>query len=255
MSNARIDSAAAGWDAGWWLAAERRYSPNFNARPEGTTVDLVVLHHISLPPGVFGGDEVARAFREPAQSAGNAELEAIAHLQVSAHFFLRRGGSLQQFVSCDDRAWQAGVSCWHGRHACNDYSIGIEIEGDAVQPSRPHSTPALDRCCSHRGPLSGPRGHHAQRNCGRAQGDPARRLIFTCAALGGLGPACTAPGVFWLRQLECHVDVAARRVRVRADDVPCRPDPAPRRDQRGMATVSVTSIPKPVGSGPMPHRR
>ena len=59
MSNALAIDSTAAWDAGWWLAAERRYSPNFNARPEGTTVDLVVLHHISLPPGVFGGDEVA----------------------------------------------------------------------------------------------------------------------------------------------------------------------------------------------------
>lgn len=144
MSNALAIDSAAAWDAGWWLAAERRYSPNFNARPEGTTVDLVVLHHISLPPGVFGGDEVAAFFENRLNPCGNAELEAIVHLQVSAHFFLRRGGLLQQFVSCDDRAWQAGVSCWHGRHACNDYSIGIEIEGDAVQPFTAAQYKALD---------------------------------------------------------------------------------------------------------------
>ncbi len=137
--------AGTGWDAGWWLAAERRCSPNFNARPDGSTVDLVVLHHISLPPGVFGSDEVASFFENRLDPRGNAELEAIAHLQVSAHFFLRRDGSLQQFVNCDARAWQAGVSCWHGRHVCNDYSIGIEIEGDAVQPFDAAQYAQLDR--------------------------------------------------------------------------------------------------------------
>lgn len=142
MSNQ--SGSAPGWDAGWWLAAERRCSPNFNARPEGCAVELVVLHHISLPPGVFDGDAVAAFFENRLNPGGNVELEAIAHMQVSAHFFLRRDGSLQQFVSCDDRAWQAGISCWRGQHACNDYSIGIEIEGDAVQPFTAAQYAALD---------------------------------------------------------------------------------------------------------------
>ena len=163
MNNALAIDPAAAWDAGWWLAAERRYSPNFNARPEGTTVDLVVLHHISLPPGVWG-DEVAGLFENRLNPCGNAELEAIVHLQVSAHFFCAAAGLLQQFVSCDDRAWQTGVSCWHGRHACNDYSIGIEIEGDAVQPftTAQYAGAGPAACRSHRCPLSGPRCHHAQ---------------------------------------------------------------------------------------------
>jgi len=144
MNSAKATDPAMAWDAGWLLAAERRYSPNFNARPHGTTVDLVVLHHISLPPGVFGGDEVAAFFENRLDPDGNAELESIAHMQVSAHFFLRRDGTVQQFVSCDDRAWQAGVSCWRGRHACNDYSIGIEIEGDAVQSFTTEQYAALD---------------------------------------------------------------------------------------------------------------
>ena len=135
---------APAWLDGWWTGAERRASPNFNARPPGIAVELVVLHHISLPPGVFGGDEVAAFFENRLDSRGHVELEAIAHLRVSAHFFLRRDGSLQQFVSCDDRAWQAGVSCWQGRHACNDYSIGIEIEGDAVQAFAAAQYAALD---------------------------------------------------------------------------------------------------------------
>lgn len=93
---------------------------------------------------MFGGDEVTAFFENRLDPQGNAELEAIANLRVSAHFFLRRDGSMQQFVSCDDRAWQAGVSCWRGRHACNDYSIGIEIEGDAVQPFEAEQYAALD---------------------------------------------------------------------------------------------------------------
>ncbi len=140
-----VTCTAPQWDNdGWWPAAERRLSPNFNARPDGTTVDLVVLHHISLPPGIFGGDEVAAFFENRLDPRGTPELEAISHLQVSAHFFLRRDGSLQQFVSCDDRAWQAGISCWRGRQGCNDYSIGIEIEGDAVQCFEARQYVALD---------------------------------------------------------------------------------------------------------------
>lgn len=144
MNSSPAIAANAAWQDGWWLAAERRCSPNFNARPDGSVIDLVVLHHISLPPGRFGGDEVGAFFENRLDPRGNLELEAIAHLQVSAHFFLRRDGSLQQFVSCDDRAWQAGVSCWRGRHACNDYSIGIELEGDAVQRFEAAQYAALD---------------------------------------------------------------------------------------------------------------
>ncbi len=104
-------------------------SPNFDARPDGTRVTLVVIHGISLPPGEFGGDGIVRLFTNRLEPAQHPYFAAIATLRVSAHFLIRRDGGLVQFVSCHDRAWHAGASSWNGRDACNDYSIGIELEG------------------------------------------------------------------------------------------------------------------------------
>jgi N-acetyl-anhydromuramoyl-L-alanine amidase len=118
------------WSNGWFSGARRIDSPNFDARPEGATLDVVVLHHISLPAGVFEGDAVERLFLNQI-SADDLELGELSSLRVSAHFFLRRGGELLQFVSVNDRAWHAGTSSWRGRERCNDFSIGIEIEGDS----------------------------------------------------------------------------------------------------------------------------
>ena len=119
------------WLDGWWSAAARRESPNFDARSEGAAVELVVLHHISLPAGVFGGDAVAALFENRLADSDDPQLAALAELRVSAHFFIRRDGAAVQFVSVDQRAWHAGVSAWRGRAGCNDFSIGIELEGDA----------------------------------------------------------------------------------------------------------------------------
>jgi N-acetyl-anhydromuramoyl-L-alanine amidase len=91
--------------------------------------DLVVLHSISLPPGQFGGPEVEAFFRNRLDSAAHPYFEQIKQMKVSAHFFVRRSGEVVQFVSCDRRAWHAGASSWRGREQCNDYSIGIELEG------------------------------------------------------------------------------------------------------------------------------
>ena len=122
------------WRAGWWQDAERRASPNFDARPDGTAAVLVVLHHISLPAGQFDGDAVANFFENRLDVARYPQLAELTDVKVSAHFFVRRGGAVLQFVSCDSRAWHAGVSRWRGRGACNDFSIGIEIEGDHIAP-------------------------------------------------------------------------------------------------------------------------
>jgi AmpD protein len=92
-------------------------------------VSLVVLHSISLPPGEYGGDAVERLFTNRLDADAHAAFAELRGLKVSAHFFLRRDGELLQFVSCDERAWHAGVSSWRGRENCNDYSIGIELEG------------------------------------------------------------------------------------------------------------------------------
>jgi AmpD protein len=117
------------WRQGWWSGAARRSSPNHGARPEGTVVDLVVLHSISLPPGVYGGDAVERLFKNRLDCAAHPSFAPLRGLQVSAHFLLRRDGRWLQFVSCDRRAWHAGASSWRGRDNCNDYAIGIELEG------------------------------------------------------------------------------------------------------------------------------
>jgi len=115
---------------GWWPEAQRRASPNFDLRPDGVATELVVLHHISLPAGQFAGDVVVDFFENRLDCAQYPQLAELANVKVSAHFFVRRGGTVLQFVSCDDRGWHAGVSMWRGRGVCNDFSIGIEIEGD-----------------------------------------------------------------------------------------------------------------------------
>jgi N-acetyl-anhydromuramoyl-L-alanine amidase len=117
------------WSQGWWAGARRSPSPNAGPRPAGTVIDLVVLHSISLPPGQFGGSEVEDFFRNRLDTAAHPYFEQLRDLKVSAHFFVRRSGEVVQFVSCDLRAWHAGASSWRGREQCNDYSIGIELEG------------------------------------------------------------------------------------------------------------------------------
>ena len=117
------------WYAGWWSAARRCYSPNFGPRPAGMPVSLLVVHSISLPPGEYGGDAIERLFTNRLDWDAHAYFQGIRGLRVSAHFLVRRDGQMLQFVSCERRAWHAGRSAWRGRENCNDYSIGIELEG------------------------------------------------------------------------------------------------------------------------------
>jgi len=124
--------------AGQWLPwAERLCSPNADERPPGTRVELAVIHAISLPPGEFGGGHVERFFTNRLAPAGHPYFREIAGLEVSAHLFLRREGSAVQFVPFDRRAWHAGASCFRGRERCNDFSIGIELEGCDERPFEP----------------------------------------------------------------------------------------------------------------------
>lgn len=139
------------WHAGWWRHAVRVDSPNFGARPPGAQVDTVILHSISLPPGRYGGDEIERLFTNTLDWSAHPYFEAIRGLQVSAHFVVRRDGRVMQFVSTADRAWHAGRSHWAGRDDCNDWSIGVELEGlegetfEAAQyDALAHLLPALD---------------------------------------------------------------------------------------------------------------
>lgn len=120
---------AGDWSAGWYQRAHVLPSPNFGSRPAGAIIDLVVVHSISLPPGRFGGDEVQALFTNTLDWDAHPYFQQIRGMEVSAHFYVRRTGALWQFVSVDDRAWHAGRSSFRGRDNCNDYSVGIELEG------------------------------------------------------------------------------------------------------------------------------
>ena len=117
------------WQAGWWSRAMRIDSPNFGERPNPVHIDLLVIHSISLPPGVYGGPEIEALFTNQLDWDAHPYFDSIRGMQVSSHFVIRRDGTLLQFVSCDKRAWHAGVSHYRGRDNCNDDSIGIELEG------------------------------------------------------------------------------------------------------------------------------
>ena len=117
------------WHQGWLCGVRRFPSPNHGPRPEGLRPWLVVLHSISLPPGVYGGDAIERLFTNRLDAGAHAAFDGLAGLEVSAHFVIRRSGRLEQYVSCDRRAWHAGQSVWRGLKNCNDHSIGIELEG------------------------------------------------------------------------------------------------------------------------------
>jgi AmpD protein len=104
-------------------------SPNSDERPSGVEVSLIILHSISLPPGQYGGDSIERLFTNRLDPQAHAYFGEVAHLKVSSHYLIRRDGEVIQFVPVERRAWHAGVSSWRGRSRCNDFSVGIELEG------------------------------------------------------------------------------------------------------------------------------
>jgi AmpD protein len=118
---------------GWCHGVRHCPSPNFNARPNGE-ISLLVIHNISLPPGQFGTGKVVELFQNELQAEEHPYFAEICHLRVSAHFLIERDGAVTQFVSCLARAWHAGVSLFEGRDNCNDFSLGIELEGTDDQP-------------------------------------------------------------------------------------------------------------------------
>ena len=121
-------------DAGWCPEMRQRRSPNYDARPPETPIDLLVIHNISLPPGEFGGESIEALFTNQLDCNAHPYFAQLDGLRVSAHFLVRRDGSTTQFVSTRDRAWHAGMSTFGGRERCNDFSIGIELEGDDHTP-------------------------------------------------------------------------------------------------------------------------
>jgi len=152
-------------DRGWLAPRDgivHAPSPNADDRPEDATISLLVLHNISLPPGQFGGPEIIDLFLNRLDLSTHPWLECLRGLRVSAHVLVRRDGGIIQFVSCRQRAWHAGVSCFDGRHACNDFSIGIEIEGADTLPFEEAQYVALQRLTrtlrAHY-PLTAVRGH------------------------------------------------------------------------------------------------
>lgn len=123
-------------ERGWVNEAKKIVSPNCDERPEGERISLLVVHAISLPPCHYGGKGVEQLFTNTLDPEDDPYYVNICHLRVSAHFFVRRDGALLQFVSTRQRAWHAGLSCWHGREQCNDFSIGVELEGCDYEPYR-----------------------------------------------------------------------------------------------------------------------
>lgn len=109
-------------------------SPNCDPRPDAQPPELLVMHYISLPPEQFGGDGIVALFQNRLDPLAHPFYAEIAHLRVSAHFLIRRDGALIQFVPTTQRAWHAGQSCWRDRERCNDFSIGIELEGSGSVP-------------------------------------------------------------------------------------------------------------------------
>jgi N-acetyl-anhydromuramoyl-L-alanine amidase len=146
------------------LAAGARFvaSPNCDERPAGSAIELLVIHHISLPPGKFGGKGIVELFTNRLNPAAHPYYAAIAGTKVSAHFLIRRGGELIQFVPCAKRAWHAGESSWKGRARCNDFSIGVELEGTgevAFTGAQYRRLVALTRALTARYPIAGIAGH------------------------------------------------------------------------------------------------
>jgi AmpD protein len=124
------DTATAPPDDGTWLPTARWVpSPNHGPRPDGVALTLIVLHSISLPPGQYGGPSIEQFFTNTLDWDAHPAFQSLRGMMVSAHFLIRHDGELVQFVACERRAWHAGRSAWRGRDNCNDFSIGIELEG------------------------------------------------------------------------------------------------------------------------------
>lgn len=130
---------------GWLSGVRRVVSPNHDARPPKMPIDLLVIHNISLPPGEFGGPDIVQLFTNTLDCESHSYYAQLKGLRVSSHFLIRRDGCIVQFVPCAKRAWHAGVSEWNGRQRCNDFSIGIEMEGSDFVPFDERQYDALVR--------------------------------------------------------------------------------------------------------------
>jgi AmpD protein len=132
-------------DSGWLTGVQRMPSPNCDDRPAGSRITLLVVHNISLPPNEFGGEAVIDLFLNRLDPGAHPFFPALRGALVSAHLYIRRNGELIQFVPFDRRAWHAGASSWRGRVRCNDFSVGVELEGSDFVPFRDAQYIALAR--------------------------------------------------------------------------------------------------------------
>ena len=119
---------------GWFSGVQRIVSPNCDHRPPGTLIDSLVIHNISLPPDSFGGSGILEFFTNQLDISSHPYYAQLKDVRVSSHFLIRRNGGIVQFVPCQKRAWHAGASSWKGRARCNDFSLGIELEGSDFVP-------------------------------------------------------------------------------------------------------------------------
>lgn len=124
-------------EKGWLSEQKQVFSPHFNPRPDPNDISLLVIHYISLPPEQFGGGFIDHFFSGTLDSSLHPYFEEIKELRVSAHCLINRQGEITQYVSFEDMAWHAGVSQFQGREKCNEFSIGIELEGSNNQPFTP----------------------------------------------------------------------------------------------------------------------
>ncbi len=180
------------WQGGWYRLARRLPSPNFGPRPAQAHTDLIVLHSISLPPGVYGGNQVQELFTNQLDWSQHPYFQQIHGLQVSAHFYIQRTGDIWQFVSCDDRAWHAGSSHYRGRDNCNDDSVGIELEGlegDTFEVAQYAALQALCPALAQRYPIAHIAGHEHIAPGRKADPGPGLDWGFLQQSLG-FSPQC-----------------------------------------------------------------
>lgn len=180
-------------------------SPNFDERPAGCLINLLVIHNISLPPDEFGGDGVIELFTNSLDPEAHPYYRAIHDRRVSAHFFIRRDGETIQFVPCEKRAWHAGESCWQGKNRCNDFSIGIELEGSDTTPfteAQYAALSALTQTLQKKYPITNIAGHSDIAPGRKTDPGPCfdwERYLDTLAVAKEVGPALkeeSNPGLF-----------------------------------------------------------
>lgn len=169
-------------------------SPNCDERPAGCAIDLLVIHYISLPPGEFGGNGIVELFTNRLDPAAHSDYAGLAAERVSSHFLIRRDGALVQFVPCAKRAWHAGKSRWKGRARCNDFSIGIELEGTGAVPftnAQYEQLAALTRALKERFPIVDIAGHSDVAPSRKSDPGPCFDWARYRAMINGLSPRRT----------------------------------------------------------------